>query len=66
MSGAHILANIGASSFNVEIRMDYQKVDGFFVPQHVTYDIVGAYAVSVEFIGCSTIKPPPSAADPGK
>lgn len=66
MSSAHILANIGASSFNVEIRMDYQPVDGFFVPQHVTYDIVGAYAVSVEFIGCSTIKPPPLAAEPEK
>ncbi len=66
LSDSHIMANIGASSFNVAIHLEYQLVDGFFVPGHVSYDIVGAYFVSLEFIGCSTMKPPPLAAIPSQ
>ena len=66
LSDSHIVANIGASSFNVGIHLDYQQVDGFFVPRHVSYDIAGAYSVSLEFIGCSTMKPRPLAAIPSQ
>lgn len=44
LSDVHILANVGASSFNVGVRLDYQPVDGFYIPRHVTYEIVGAYS----------------------
>jgi hypothetical protein len=58
ISSFHVMANVGASSFNVGVDLDYQQVEGYFVPRRVTYNLVGAYSVSMEFVGCSTISTP--------
>jgi hypothetical protein len=56
LSKLHIVTNTGASTMNVLISLDYQPVDGVNIPHHVTYDIVGAYSISLEFIGCTVSK----------
>jgi hypothetical protein len=58
ISQLHLVTNIGASSLNVQVDLDYQPVEGYVVPRHVTYNVVGAYSISMEFIGCSAIKAP--------
>ena len=65
LSSMHVVVNTGASTMNVKIHTDYQKVNGVNIPQHITYELVGAYDISLEFIGCSVTtspKPKPSAA----
>ncbi len=58
VSSVHVVSNFGASSFNVGLDFDYQQVDGYFVPKHVTYNLIGAYSISMEFIACSTTEAP--------
>lgn len=53
LSKMHVIANTGASTMNVQIDLDYQPVNGVNIPHHVTYDIVGAYTIGLEFIGCT-------------
>ncbi len=47
---------MGASTLKVEVILDYQAVDVFYVPQHVTFNVVGAYSVGMDFSGCSATK----------
>jgi hypothetical protein len=47
---------IGTSTMNVSISLDYQTIGGFNVPQHVTFGIGGAYSISMEFTSCSVSK----------
>ena len=47
---------IGNSTMNVKLSLDYQTVESFYVPRHVSYDIVGAYSLSMDFSGCSVSK----------
>ena len=49
---------------NVQIKMDYQPVNGITIPHKVTYGIVGAYSILLEFVGCSTTKSSESLAIP--
>ncbi len=46
----------GTGTMNVEMILDYQAVDVFYVPQHVTFNLVGAYSVGMDFSGCSDTK----------
>jgi hypothetical protein len=47
---------IGTSNMNVSVSMDYQTVDGFQVPRHVSFGVGGAFSFHMEFIGCSVVK----------
>jgi len=44
---------IGTSTMNVKLGLDYQTVDGFYIPSHVSYTLVGAYSLLMDFSGCS-------------
>jgi hypothetical protein len=48
---------IGTSVTRVRLALDYQEVDGINIPHHVSYGVGGAFAVPVEFSGCSVTKP---------
>ena len=43
----------GASTIKVQVSMDYQPLENYFVPKHVSYSRVGAYTLTVDFSGCS-------------
>lgn len=50
-------------SVNMSLDLDYQAVGGIYIPQHVTFDLPGAYSVKMAFSGCSvsrelTVAPP--------
>ena len=47
---------IGTSVTRVHFALDYQQVDGFSVPHHVSYGVGGAFTVPVEFSECSVTK----------
>ncbi len=47
---------IGNSTMNVSLSLDYQAVDGFYIPSHVSYNIAGAYSLAMDFSGCSVFK----------
>jgi hypothetical protein len=47
---------IGTSNMSVRLSMDYQTVEGFQVPHHVSFGVGGAYALRMEFTGCSLAK----------
>ncbi len=51
----------GASTRNVEVILDYQAVNEFYVPQHVTFNVVGGFSVGMDFSGCSATKGVPAA-----
>jgi hypothetical protein len=45
----------GASTTRVQVSVDYQPVGSYFVPRRVSYGLVGAYTMTVEFSGCSVM-----------
>jgi hypothetical protein len=53
ISSLNVVEQIGTSSMNVKLDMDYQPVDKFFLPRKVSFGIVGAYSLKMEFIGCT-------------
>lgn len=53
ISGLRVVENIGSSSMNVKVDMDYQLVDKFYLPRNVSFGIVGAYALKMEFTSCT-------------
>ncbi len=48
-----IVEHMGASSFDVDMKLDYQDVDGFSIPRDVSFGLVGAYAIDLQFSGCT-------------
>jgi hypothetical protein len=56
ISSVKVAERIGESSMNVQVDLDYQEADGFFVPKSASFDLLGAYSVTMEFLGCSTTK----------
>jgi hypothetical protein len=53
ISSMDLSEQIGNSTMNVSLSLDYQAVDGFYIPRHVSYNIGGAYSMSMDFSGCS-------------
>ena len=51
-----VTQQMGTSTINVDVILDYQAVDEFFVPQHVTFDVVGAFSIGMDFSACSATK----------
>lgn len=43
----------GGSTVQIQVTVDYQPLDTYFVPGHVTYGRVGAYIMSMNFSSCS-------------
>lgn len=56
ISGMDVSEKMGASNFNVKLGLDYQEVDGFHIPGHVSFDLVGAYSLSMNFSKCTASK----------
>ena len=44
---------IGTTNMNGNISMDYQTVEGFHIPRHVTFGVGGAFSLDMEFQDCS-------------
>ena len=56
ISSLDVTEQAGPTNIQVQLSLDYQSVNGFFVPKHVSFSIVGAYALEMEFSGCSAEK----------
>jgi hypothetical protein len=56
ISSMDVTEKFGTSTINVGLSLDYQEVDGIYIPRHVSYDLVGAYSLSMDFAGCSASK----------
>jgi hypothetical protein len=55
----------GASITNANFRITYQQIGGYWIPAHLDLDMVGAYSIPIDLIGCSvskevTVLPPPA------
>jgi hypothetical protein len=53
ISSMDVSEHIGTSVINVKLDFDYQAVDGFYVPALFSYDVGGAFSVSMKFSDCS-------------
>ncbi len=53
ISGITVSEQIGSSNINASFDLDYQSVNGFNIPKHVSFGISGAYSIQMEFSGCS-------------
>lgn len=51
----------GSSILKIQVKVDYQPVENYFVPMHVSYRRVGAYTLTMEFSGCSVVSAPATA-----
>jgi len=58
ISSMGVVQNIGTNKMSVELTVDYQPAGGFYIPKTVVFGITGAYAISMEFSGCSVTKAP--------
>ena len=56
ISKMDVTEQIGTSTINTNLTLDYQEVNGFNIPKHVSFDLVGAYSLSFDFTGCSALK----------
>lgn len=56
ISSMDMSEQIGKSAMNVKLSLDYQAIDGFYIPAHVSYELVGAYSLSMDFSDCSASK----------
>jgi hypothetical protein len=55
---------IGTNMINGRISIDYQNVEGFNVPRHLSVGSGGAFALPIELVNCSVAKPAASGAEP--
>jgi hypothetical protein len=53
ISSLILLEQIGDTKMNVKLSLDYQAVGGFYIPDHVLYEMIGAYTIPLEFTDCS-------------
>jgi hypothetical protein len=53
ISSMKVVEHIGESNINVDLSLDYQEINGLFVPKSVSFGAVGAYTIPMEFSGCS-------------
>lgn len=52
ISGINVSQQIGTSAMNVNVSLDYQAVDEFYVPKNISFDLIGAYSIKMVFSGC--------------
>jgi hypothetical protein len=58
ISGLNIVEQLGTSNINVDLALDYQPVDAFYVPGNVTFNVSGAFSLKMEFSGCAVSSTP--------
>jgi len=56
ISSMDLTEQIGNSTINAKLSLDYQAVGGFYIPRHVSYNVGGALPLSMDFSGCSVSK----------
>jgi hypothetical protein len=56
ISSLKVNEQLGASSINYQLDLDYQSVDGFYVPNHASFDLLGAYSIRMTFTDCTASK----------
>ena len=56
ISEARIVQYLGESTVKVNMKLDYQPADTFFVPRHVSFDIPGSLSMGFEFSSCLPTK----------
>jgi hypothetical protein len=47
---------IGTSTMNLEVRLDYQSVSGFHIPHNVAFVLGPSFSVQMEFSNCTVTK----------
>jgi hypothetical protein len=47
---------MGTNAMNGRISMDYQNIEGFNVPRHLSFGSGGAFALPIELVNCSVPK----------
>ncbi len=50
ISSMDLSEQIGTSALNVKLSLDYQAVDGVYIPSHVSFALVGAYSAINGFL----------------
>ena len=63
LTGIKVSNHVGTSTMDVDVTLDYQSVGGFYVPQHATFAVGGAYSLKMEFAGCAVSKEIPLVPD---
>ena len=53
MRSVHLVNQIGSSTFDVNVAMEYQTIGGFNIPSRATMELTGAYSVPMVFSACS-------------
>lgn len=53
ITGVEATQQAGASTTKVQVSVDYQPLGSYFVPREVSYGLVGAYTMKMEFSDCS-------------
>jgi hypothetical protein len=56
VSSMDVSEQIGNSTMKINLSLDYQKVDEFYIPRHVSYNLSAAYSLSMNFSVCSVSK----------
>jgi hypothetical protein len=56
LTGIDVDEQLGASNIKAGIEFDYQSAGEFFVPQHVLFNVPGAYSAKMEFSSCTATK----------
>lgn len=58
LSGVDVNEHIGASTMKVSLTVDYQPVDTYFVPREVSFNVIGAYLMTMNYSACSVTSAP--------
>ena len=58
ISGIDVDEHIGASTRKVSRHLDYQPLDTYFVPRNVSFDVIGAYTMAMNYSGCTVMSTP--------
>jgi hypothetical protein len=56
--GMDVVEQIGTSNLNVNLKLGYQQVAEYLVPQKVSFEVVGAYSINLEFSACTVMSAP--------
>lgn len=62
ISEVDVSEHSGSTTVEVRVSVDYQPLKDYFVPRHVSFGVVGAYTMTMDFSGCAI----PAAAAPAK
>jgi hypothetical protein len=56
LTGVDTSVQMGSSSLDTHLTMDYQTVDGFEIPRHVVFGMPGAFSIPLELSKCSVTR----------